>query len=156
MKRVLPLLVLILTIGIILNGCDDAIWIWDSDETKKAKEAKWELEKKKEQENLEKSLRLITIFTDGETISLLGYKYSIDEKTLIDLIQEYNQQSIQFRIEQATLMSEKIKDDTSQEYMDFRPQFNKILDSISEKYNIPKDKLAALLIDYKILSQDSE
>lgn len=65
------------------------------------------------------------------------------------------QHNEQFKIEQTNWMSEKFKDDTSQEHTNLRPQFRG-LDSISEKYNIPKDKLAALLIDYKILSQTNE
>jgi hypothetical protein len=155
MKSLLSLLVLILSIGIILNGCDDIVFWWDSDETKKAKEAKWKAEKKKDQEKFMENLRPFLLFTDGETISLLSYKYSVDEKTLIDLIQEYYEYSIKFKIEQTTWLSENLGDDTLQEHMNLRPQF-KVLDSISEKYNIPKDKLAALLIDYKILSQDGE
>ncbi len=127
---------LVLLIGIIfLNGCDgDTVHFWDSKETKTLKKKK-----------LLRTMSLImgaSDTTDSEIITLLSCKYSIPEDTLIQLLKDYRQPPIEAIVNAESLTTLELLTSTAP------------LGKLSIKYNITKEKLASIIIDYKILAKE--
>ncbi len=136
---------MILLIGsIFLNGCDDSvIWIWDSEETRNAKELKRKQKKElldKEEEEFKEEIARWKTEWNKDKIALLSLKYSIPEETIQKLLQDYIKKQNEGPLLE---LEEKIPSN----------YYKAEIEKLSTKYNIPKEKLASMIIDFKLLTR---
>ena len=77
-----------------LTGCDDTIWIWDSKETQKAKQAKFEQERNKEMKLALSKFEYLFKNESDEFIALLSIKYTLNIDLTHKIIDEFVQKDL--------------------------------------------------------------
>lgn len=88
---------------------------------------------------------------DHEKIALLSLKYNIDEIKVENILDEYlskHDSDYQYLKYFENILSEK--EDVSRPKIETKKNFQETLKDIGIKYNIPIEKIACLIIDYKI------
>jgi len=81
-----------------------------------------------------------------EIWALLSVKYGIDEKALVNLLDEYeNEHNIAHHIRKS-LASDNVIPKRNVNYIE-------TIISLSNKYSLPKEKIASMLLDYKIYTE---
>ena len=88
---------------------------------------------------------------EPEKVILLSMKYNIEKKKVEDVLSEYLPYSFHRSTESifSRIYGKKITSSISED-----KNYQEILNELSIKYDIPKDKLASMIIDYKMLQQD--
>ena len=88
---------------------------------------------------------------DKESVALLAIKYSLEEVTCRNILKDYFEQTSNVhRILKEVFFDQKTDPTPPQQPTDLA------IKSLSEKYSIPKEKIASLIIDYKNLQKESE
>jgi hypothetical protein len=126
----------ILLIGsLFLIGCDkNTIYPWDSETIKLEKASA-------KTKTFSDMLTSLEMQENKEYSVLLSYKYDIQEETIQSILKDY----IKETSELINLANIKLGKST-----DYREFINKL----SVQYNITKEKLASMIIDYKILTKE--
>jgi hypothetical protein len=87
-----------------------------------------------------------------EKVALLSFKYDIDESKVESILDEYLfKHDIFYRLKEGVrsrLKNKQVREVTSEINLDFQ----KTLSELSNKYNIPKNKLSDIIIDYRTWS----
>lgn len=127
----------ILLIGsIFLIGCDkNTIYPWDSEMTKLEKTSA-------KTKTLSDMLSSFEMSKNKEVVVLLSCKYDIQEEIILSTLKDYAKESSSI----ISFLSSELGEPST----DFKEFINKL----SVQHNIPKEKLASLLIDYKILTKE--
>ena len=133
-----------------LTGCDDTIWIWDSKETQKAKQAKFEQERNKEMKLALSKFEYLFKNESDEFIALLSIKYTLNIDLTHKIIDEFVQKDLSISdIETISDIKsieglEKVKNENK------KPKVEERIKKISTDNNVEQSLIASLLIDYKI------
>lgn len=132
MKVILILCIL----SFVLFGCDS-----------KTDEQKAALKKEKTQFSEEFMAR-----HHKEKIALLSFKYNIDEAKAESILDEYlYKHDIFYSLHKEARSQVKSKQNKKVDFK-INLNFKETLNELSDKYNIPKEKLSDIIIDYRIWS----
>ena len=95
----------------------------------------------------------LMISPNKEKIALLSFKYDIEKTMLESVLDEYlSKHDFIYKLYKKT----ESKQEIIKEDYEVNLNFQETLDELSNKYNIPKSKLANIIIDYKIWSACEE
>ena len=133
MRKIIAMLSCLLFIsGLVLFGCES--------ETKK-------LEKKLQEEKAEQFAKDFMAKGNKEIVALLSIKHNIEEATLESILDEYlTKHDLWYSLERSSRKNEKVS-----VYDKINLDFKGTLSMLSNKYNISKETLASIIIDYKSL-----
>jgi subtilase family serine protease len=103
---------------------------------------KTETAKKKSFDNLS-TVRITP--SEKEIMALLSVKYNVDEKIMEKLIDEYK-----YEHRYIGSLRQQLKDNV---VMKRNLNYKNTIMSLSDKYSLPKEKVASILLDYKIYTE---
>ncbi len=91
-----------------------------------------------------------------ENVALLSVKYGIERGRLEKILDAYRyKHNVAYRVNKDIADDKKAGRDSRKQggYLDVDMNFDATIDNLSVQYEIPKDKLASLIADYKVLSR---
>lgn len=83
-------------------------------------------------------------------VALLSIKYNIEESEVESILDEYLSTHDYFYKLMKKLSNEGKSEQNTKDAFIINLNFKESIDALSSKYNIPKDKLAAVIIDFKM------
>ena len=110
------------------------------------------IESNEEQRLAERFLNDLKFKILKEKIILLSYKYNIPESVIANIIDEYySKHDCTYNLHKELNLDGNLQN--SKFDLKINMNIKNTLDRLSTKYNIPKDKLSSIIIDFKIMSQ---
>ncbi len=91
-----------------------------------------------------------------ENVALLSVKYGIQKEKLEKILDAYMyKHNVAYRVNKDIADDKKAGRDSRRQggYLDVDMDFGLTIDNLSVQYDIPKDRLASLIADYKVLSR---
>ncbi len=108
------------------------------------------LEKKLQKEKSEQFAKDFMAKGHKEIVALLSIKYNIEEPTLESILDDYlTKHDLWYFLARSSRKKEKVNI-----YDKIDLNFKETLTTLSSKYNIPKETLANIIIDYKSLKSE--
>jgi len=85
-----------------------------------------------------------------EKVALLSIKYNIEESKVEGILDEYLSAHDYFYKLMKEVSDEGKSKQNTKDAFTINLNFKETIDTLSSKYNIPKDKLAAIIIDFRM------
>lgn len=104
---------------------------------------------KQDMEKAKPFMKAVSDYTNREVFVLLSYKYTIPVETVQPLLNDYTEQCPEYEEK----MIFKIIEGMKMNETNFTSNHKEVLDKLSTQYNIPKEKLASMIIDYRLFAK---